>query len=145
MTALVAPIHTGAVAGAPVRFFKGPSGAPELPWHGVEDLYRALGLPRHVRRQMLQMTQRSWGAELRTVATAEGPVVIAPHYAAQGLLGALKELRSVGARVPAHVEAEYCMAAGDALKKLAGGLPPLASVAFALTAFRNTNGVGGGA
>ena len=45
MTALVAPIHTGRLNGQPVRFFKGPSGGPELPWHAVEDLYRALGLP----------------------------------------------------------------------------------------------------
>jgi hypothetical protein len=87
MTAFVSPIHTGRLNGQPVRFFKGPTGGPELPWHAVDDLYRALGLPRAVRRQLLRMTQETWRQELRTVATTDGVVTIAPHDVAQACSG----------------------------------------------------------
>ena len=90
------------------------------------------------------MTQETWGQELRTVATADGLATIAPHFGAQGLLGAAAKLRTAGANVPSEtiLEAEYAHAGGEALKKLTGDLPPLASVAFALEALRNTSRIG---
>ena len=137
--ALVAPLHTGTVGGCPVRFFRGPSGRPEPSWHAIEDCIRPLGLSRSLRRELLRMTQRHWGAELRTVATADGPVVVAPHYVAQGLLGAAVE--AMGAK--ASVETEYALAGAEALRKLGGDLPPMARVELALAAFRNSTGGGG--
>jgi len=142
MTALVAPIHTGRLNSQPVRFFKGPAGGPELPWHAVEDLYQALGLPRSVRRQLLRMMQETWGQELRTAATKDGLVTIAPHFVAEGLLGAAAELMGSRAKAGADLESAYAHAGSEALKKLAGDLPPLASVAFALQALRHTNRLG---
>jgi hypothetical protein len=142
MTALTASIHTGRLNGQPVRFFKGPSGGPELPWHAVEDIYRALGLPRAVRTQLLRMTQETWGQDLRTVATPEGLVTIAPHCVAQGLLGAATKLMGLRAKVGADLLSEYAQAGGEVLKKLTGDLRPLASVAFALEAQRNTSRIG---
>jgi len=143
MTIPTAPIHTDRLNGQPVRFFKGPTGGPELPWHAVEDLYRALGLPCAVRRQLLRMTQEIWGQELRTVATPDGLVTIAPHYVAQDLLGAATELMGACAKARTDLlEREYAHAGGKALKKLAGDLPPLASVAVALQALRSTNRIG---
>src|SRR3712207_2740148 len=139
MKALVTPIFTGAINGRLVRFFRGPSGRPELPWHAVEDLYLAAGLPRDVRRQLLRLTQGSWSRELRTVATPDSVVTIAPRHVAQGLLAAFVET----GRTPATLEAEYAQAGAAAPKALAGDLPAMAGVQFALAAFRNTNGNGG--
>jgi hypothetical protein len=61
---------------------------------------------------------------------------------AQGLLGAAAELTGARPRLCANLESEYAHAGGEALKKLTGDLPPLASVAFALEALRNTNRIG---
>lgn len=141
MTArLTSPLHVGVVNGRDVRFFKGPSNGPEMPWHSVEDLYQALGLPRSLRRELLRKTQEHWGKELRTVATANGPVVVAPHFVAQGLIGAA--VVAMGGKP--SLEIEYAKAGGEALKKLAGDLPMMAAVEFAVAAYRNTNGVDGG-
>jgi len=139
MSAVVTPLHVGRAGGVPVRFFKGPSGQPELPWHAVDDLYRALGLPQAKRRFLLQVTQAQWSEDLRTVATAEGLVTIAPHYVAQGMIDAAVE--AMGA--PAEVEREYVRAGKEALEKLVGDLPPLASFEFVMRAFRNTHGTDG--
>src|SRR3712207_3966318 len=110
MNAAVAPTHTGRLNGQPARFFTGPSGGPELPWHAVEDLYQALGLPRSVRRQLLRMMQETWGQELRTVATRDGVGTIAPHFVAQGLLGAAAELMGSRAKAGADLESAYAHA-----------------------------------
>ena len=78
MNAVVTPLHVGTVGGVPVRFFRGPSGQPELPWHAVDDLYRALGLPRAKRRFLLQATQlngqRSYGPSRRQRALSQLPL-----------------------------------------------------------------------
>ena len=73
---------------------------------------------------------------------SEGVVTIAPHYAAQGLLDALPEMRSVGANVSPDLEREYVYAAVKALKALTGDLPPGASFGFVIAAYRNSNGLG---
>lgn len=131
-----APLYTGTVNGHPVRFYRKPTGALELPWHAADDLYRALGLNREARREILRVTQKSWAGELRTIATTDGVVTIAPHYAAQGIIGAVIETGGA----PASVKTEYAMAGGEALKVMQGDLPPEAALAFALEAFRNTGG-----
>ena len=140
MTGLTSPLHVGIINARDVRFFKGPSNGPEMPWHAVEDLYQALGLPRSLRRELLRKTQAHWGMELRSVATADGPVVVAPHYVAQGLIGAAVE--AMGA--PPHVEKDYARAGVGALNALTGDLGPKAAIEFVVAAYRNTNGVDGG-
>ena len=138
--ALSTPVHVGRIGDADVRFFRGPSGSPEMPWHSVEDLYQALNLPGSLRRQMLRMTQAHWGKELRTVATADGPVVIGPHFVAQGLIGAAVE--AMGGKP--SLEIEYAKAGAEALKRLAGDRPAMATVEFAIAAYRKTHNVDGG-
>ena len=136
---LISPIHTATINGHPLRFFKGPAAGPDLPWHAMDDLYRAMALSLALRRHMLQMTQRRWGGDLRTVATADGPVVIAPHFVAQGMIGAAVETMGV----PASFEGEYTRAGVEAMKKLTGDLPPQTKVAFAVAAFHGQGSAGG--
>jgi len=129
---ITTPIYTGTIGAASVRFFKAPTPLPNLPWHCHDDLLRALGLPRALRRHMQQMLQKHWGKDLKTVATSDGVVTIAPHFAAQGLLGAAVEVGGPS------FETEYAMQAAEALKALAGDLPPAASFEFCIEAARNT-------
>src|SRR4051812_11371959 len=135
---LVTPIHTGTVAGHPVRFFKGPSGRPELPWHAVEDLYRAIALSHAARQLMLRRTDNELSREFRAVGTPDAIVTIASHPAAQALFDAVAGLPRLQA--PAHVGGQYLEAGVEAFNKLTGDLPPAACFAFAAAAFRNTNG-----
>lgn len=100
---LAHPIHTGTVNGSPVRFFRGPDARPDMPWHALGDLTRALELPRALRRHLLQMTQRAWAGTLRTVATAEGVTILAPHFVAQGLIGAAVEAHGTSPSTPPAV------------------------------------------
>jgi hypothetical protein len=131
---IIAPIHTGDINGKPIRFFKAPLPIPHLPWHCHDDLLRALGLPRSLRRHLQQSMQKCFGADIKTVATAEGILTIAPHFAAQGLLGAAADTGMVSA----NIEHSYVREAAAALKALGGDLPPAARVEFCLMAARNT-------
>lgn len=132
----VTPLHTGLVAGHPVRFFRGPASGPDMPWHALEDLYRALGLPRSLRRHMRQMTQRRWGTELRTIATGDEVVVIAPHFVAQGLVGAASEAGRGLVSDPDRVDREYHREGAKALKALTGDMPLASAIDFAMAAYR---------
>lgn len=90
MTGLVAPVRTGSLCEKPLRFFKAPLPGPHLPWHAPDDLHRCLGLPRDLRRHFQQRLQSSdWKKDVRTVATSDGVVTIAPHWIAQGMIGAM--------------------------------------------------------
>jgi hypothetical protein len=130
---VIAPIHVGTITEVPVRFFKAPTQVPNLPWHAHDDLLRAIGLPRALRRHFQQMVQKAFGKDLKTIAATDGLVTIAPHYAAQGLLGAAADVGM------AHdYETLYALQAADALKKLAGDLPLQAHLEFCLEAARNT-------
>ena len=130
---IVQPLYVGSIGGKPVRFFRSPSKSPDLPWHSSENLHRALGLSREVRRHLLRMTQVKWPGVLRTVATADGLTTIGPHFTAQGIIGAAIEIGTVSA----DIEGEYAKAGGEALKALLGDLPLEATLAFAAEAFRN--------
>lgn len=138
MSAIVAPTYTGTVAGHPVRFFKGPSGQPELPWHAVEDLFRAAGLPRPLRRHFLQAMQTA--GEVRTVATLDGVVTIAPHPVAQGFLDALPEMGSIGANASPALKMDYAAAAAQAMSVMTGDLPFSATIELVAAAYRKTRG-----
>ena len=137
MSELVTPLSTGIINGSSVRFFKAPLPEPHLPWHAAADLQRALKLPRDLRRHLLRMTQESWPGALRTVATADGLVTIAPHYLAQGIIGAAIEK----GYVPTSIEFEYTRAGAAAMEALGEGLPPIAQFELAMIAAKNTLGV----
>lgn len=93
MSALLAPAFTGTLNDKPLRFFKAPLSGPHFPWHAAEDLHRCLALPRDLRRHFQQRLMSSeWKANVLTVATADGIVTIAPHFVAQGLIGAMQDV-----------------------------------------------------
>lgn len=85
------PIHTGIIAGKPVRFFRTPlnDGRPDFPWHAVDDLMAACNLDRQRRRHFLRMMQKDHPGTMRTIATPNGIVTVAPHFQAQGLVDAM--------------------------------------------------------
>ncbi len=141
MNVVISPIATPDIAGVPVRFFKSPEVGPHLPWHAVDDLYRAMRFPRDLRRIMLRNAQSFAGGEFKTIATAGGPVVIGSHPFAQAIIGAAIEANGTDA----SFEMAYAKAAVVAMNAMAGDLGPKAKLDFLLTAARNTLGLTGGA
>ncbi len=141
MSAFVSPIATPEVSGTPVRFFCSPEVGPHMPWHAVDDLYKAMRFPRDLRRIMLRNAQGFAGGDFKTIATTDGPVVIGSHPMAQGLIGAAIEANGTDP----GFEMLYAKAAVVAMNAMAGDLGPEAKLDFLLTAARNTLGLTGGA
>jgi ethanolamine utilization microcompartment shell protein EutS len=106
-----------------------------LPWHVHDDLAACLGLPRDARRQF---RQRKIGGpfkgDVRTVATASGIVTIAPHFAAQGLIGAAIE----AGMASIAFDDQYSAATIAAFKVITGDLPPMAAVELAIAATKTS-------
>ena len=99
MSALASPAYTGTVNDKPLRFFKAPLQGAQLPWHAAADLHHCLSLPRDLRRHFRQSLRSSeWKDDVRTIATHDGIVTIAPHFMAQGLIGAMQEAGRADAR-----------------------------------------------
>ena len=48
---LTAPHATLEIDGVPVRFFRSPEAGPHLPWHALDDLYRAMRFARPLRKK----------------------------------------------------------------------------------------------
>lgn len=133
MTPLLKPLHVATIRGQQLRFFRSPNsdGRPDMPWHCCDDLYRCMGLPRDVRRHFQRhMSNGRFRSDFRTVATVDGLLTIAPHYAAQGLLSACKEIGG------ADIENEYAREGGEALKKLTEGLSVEQSLSWMVAAFK---------
>jgi hypothetical protein len=107
-------IHTAEVNGHPIRFFRTPlnDGRPDFVWHSLDDLETAMGVLRSQRRAMLRMIKKDkeWGPFVRTVATKDGVVSIAPHFLAQGRIGAAMDSQNL----PASFEMAYRLAALEA-------------------------------
>jgi hypothetical protein len=121
MTEIITHLCAATIRGHELRFYRTPNkdGRPDLPWHSVDDLCRALGLNRELRRRMKSyFYEGPFEASFRTIKTADGLVVIAPHYAAQGFIGAMKEC--IGD--VADIEREYGHASASALQKIADEL-----------------------
>jgi hypothetical protein len=78
------------------------------------------------------LTNGPFKADVRTVATASGIVTIAPHSAAQGLIGAAVQ---VGMASPTL---EYVDAAIAAFKVITGDLPPMAALELAIAATKTS-------
>jgi hypothetical protein len=116
---MIEPLHIASIGGHSLRFFRSPldDGRPDFPWHAIDDLHRALGLDRRARRFFLAKLRSAHG-ELRTVATADGLVTVAPHFMAQGTVDAMVD----EGMAPASARSEYDRAGAAAMKKLARDL-----------------------
>lgn len=141
MILAASPIHTGTINRTAVRFFPGPGEEPDLPWHAHEELLAALALPRTLRRVLKAGVLKHWRDHCRTVEVEEEPVLLAPHFVAQGLIGAAQEAGGAITTVPDLVEREYVREAQEALQALTAGMATVQErVAFALHAFRTQAG-----
>ena len=139
MSTLVSPVYTGTLNGKPLRFFKAPLPGPHLIWHASEDLQLGMQLPRDLRRRFREQLRSSeWSSDVRTVATSDGIVTIAPHWIAQGFIGAMIETGYISNTL----EIAYAKEAVRAWNATTGDLPLAANVELMLAAFRNTNGIG---
>lgn len=134
MKPLLRPAFVGRLNDKPLRFFKAPLPGPHLPWHAAEDLHQCLALPRDLRRHFQQRLKSSeWKDHVRTVAIAEGIVTIAPHFVAQGLIGAMQDV----GRADARVEARYAMQAKEAWDAIYPGGNFAEALSLLVTAFHN--------
>jgi hypothetical protein len=118
---MMEPLHIATLPsrGHRLRFFRSPldDGRPDFPWHAVNDLHRCLGLNGTARKYFLNaMQKKKW--PMRTVATSEGLVTIAPHFVAHGTVDALISER----RAPAAARNDYDLAGTEACKKLTAHL-----------------------
>ena len=113
------PLHTGTVNGSPVRFFRSPieDGRADLPWMAWDDLTAAFPLPANVQAHFRQSLRTDWPDVSRTIATITGPVVVVPHFAGKGFIGAMVECLRIDAEV------EYTKSATKALDALMGDRP----------------------
>ncbi|MBB2961875.1 hypothetical protein [Methylobacterium sp. R2-1] len=59
-----------------------------MPWHVWDDLQACLDLSDDLRTALKRDLMADWGLNVRTGATADGIVAIAPHWMAAGLVGA---------------------------------------------------------
>lgn len=124
------PIYTGKINGKPVRFFSTPlaDGRPDFPWHSSDDLMAACNLDGAARQHFLRMTQRDHAETVKTIATPEGLVTVAPHYQAQGLVDAMVHVK----RVKKRARLDYDMAIMDAAKAM---FPMGMSMEYMIAAF----------
>ncbi|WP_424138672.1 hypothetical protein [Roseomonas chloroacetimidivorans] len=133
MSVIVDPIHTHVVNGHPVRFFRSPFQGPDMPWHGAEDLLKALDLPREFRRQQISRLHSEWKSDIRTVATADGIVVIAPHFMARGMIDGMKQI----GRLTDDVDADYCHGASAAMEVITADIAdPVGQFEYVMHAFK---------
>jgi hypothetical protein len=113
MTTLVDVLHIATLNGSLVRLFPPPGDQPDMPWHSIDDLAQCCGLSEKesefLARKVLRHRQT-----LETVATPFGLVRIAPHFMAQGLIGAM----ILRGDAPKHLEHDYNHAVAAALMKL---------------------------
>lgn len=127
-------LHTADVNGKPVRFFRSPQQGPDFPWHVADDLFLALGFPRPVRKEFQRKLKADHADQVRTVATSDGIVTIAPHYMAQGAIGAGIDIGCT----PPTAESSYAVAGLAGLKLILAerGLSGEAALRFTLDAAR---------
>ena len=127
------PLYTAEINGHRLRFFKNPDGTQDMPWHAFYDL---LMITNHSNREAKQMLAATRGgpfkAKVRTIATSEGPVVIAPHWAAQGMIGAMLEI----GRITPDIEAAYIKAGAHVIGLMVAHLPPVLRAETAISMAR---------
>lgn len=140
MNGLVSPIYIGALNGKPLRFFKAPTDEPQLVWHAWDDLVACASLPRDLGERFQRSLRRDYPNAIRTVATVEGIVTIAPHWMAQGFIGSMIESKYI----PASADLAYTTQSVDAWNALTGNLPDRQGMELFFAAFHNTKKAGSG-
>lgn len=140
MIAAAQPLHVATVCGKRFRFFRGPGDAPDMPWHAHDDLLAALALPRPLRRELRSKMLKNFGPQCRTVEVDGEPVLIAPHYVAQRLVGAARDAGHGITTTPAQVDREYVAGGTAALKALTAGLGQAEGFHYLMAAFQNQGG-----
>lgn len=141
MIAEAVPVYTAIIAGVSVRFFRGPTDNPDMPWHAHEELLAALVLPRDLRRALKAALLRSWAEACHTVEVDGEPVLIAPHFVAQGLIGMAQEVGRGITTMPDLVDREYTRAGVAAMNALTAHMPAASDrFTWAMLAFRNQGG-----
>jgi hypothetical protein len=89
-----AALHVERHADRELRFFASPAfrrtRRPDLAWHSCDDLWRLLDMKDDERTALLRSLRRDW-PEPTTVATADGPVVVQPHFMGEGIVEAFRE------------------------------------------------------
>jgi hypothetical protein len=109
---MIKPLHVATVGGRPLRFFRTPldDGRPDLVWHAVDDLYQCLGLSKRHRKIFLRQFRKA----MRTVATADGVVSVAPHFMAWAVIDAMIHV----GQTTDFVRTEYHLASAEAQQKI---------------------------
>lgn len=82
------PMHSAVLRGVTVRFFPPAKDRPRLPLVALDDLLRAIGLPREAVRVTTQKMLEGQPDSIRQVDTEEGIVGLVPHWAASTLVDA---------------------------------------------------------
>lgn len=141
MIATAPSIHTATINGTTVRFFRGPTDGPDMPWHAHEELLAALALPRDLRRVLKAALLKHWKEACHTVEAEGEPVLIAPHFVAQGLIGMAQEIGKGVTTTPDLVDREYARAGVGAMNALTAHLPDARDrFDWAMQAFRSHGG-----
>ncbi|MCJ2098973.1 hypothetical protein [Methylobacterium sp. E-046] len=141
MISVSTPIHTATINGLPVRFFRGPADGPDMPWHAHEELLATLALPRDLRRALKAALLKHWKEACHTVEVQGEPVLIAPHFVAQGLIGMARELGKAITTTPDLVDRDYARAGVAAMNALTAHMPAAEDrFHWAMQAFRNQGG-----
>lgn len=140
MREIVKPVHKATVGRGEIRFFRPPFDEPHQPWHAVDDLHRALGLPRPIRREFKARLERDWRADVRHAFTGAGFEFIAPHWMAQGFIGAAEEM---GALPIPDFETRYAVEVAQAMSIMTAHLSGIDAVNYSIAAFRNSNKIAG--
>ncbi|TXM98957.1 hypothetical protein FV242_27085 [Methylobacterium sp. WL64] len=141
MIANATPIHTATINDVSVRFFRGPAAGPDMPWQAHEELLAALALPRDLRRILKAALLKSWKEVCHTVEVDGEPVLIAPHFVAQGLIGMAQEIGKGVTTTPDLVDREYARAGVAAMSALTAHIPAAKDrFTWAMQAFHNQGG-----
>ena len=90
---MMRPVLTATVAGGAVRFFPYPlnDGRPDLPWVVWADLLALFNFSPSEREYFTQGLRAEWPEWSKTVATADGLLVLVPLFAGQSFLEAVVE------------------------------------------------------
>jgi hypothetical protein len=142
MISSATPIHTATINSVSVRFFRGPAAGPDMPWHAHEELLAALALPRDLRRALKAALLKHWKEACHTVEVDGEPMLIAPHFVAQGLIGMAQEVGKRITTTPDLVDREYASAGFAAMNALTAHIAAAEDrLVWAMQAFHNQGGV----
>lgn len=135
------PIHVATINGTSVRFFRGPAAGPDMPWHAHEELLAALALLQSLRRALKTALLKNWKDACRTVEVDGEPVLIAPHFVAQGYISVAQEVGKDFTTTPDLVDREYACAGVAAMNALTAHMPAAEDrFTWAMQAFHSQGG-----